>query len=77
MLGLLTEMKPGLEMKFTLTFYRITAEDIHKRIRIGSFDVGKNMPYYHSFGHTDKLLIYPHNSINFDVIGMMEGHPMD
>lgn len=34
------------------------------------------MYYYHAFGYTKDVLIYPQNSITFDFAGMIAGHPM-
>jgi carotenoid cleavage dioxygenase-like enzyme len=61
---------------YTVTFYRIKADDIHTKIPIGSFAAEKSLPYYHSFGHTEDYLIMPHNSMTFDMAGMVEGKPM-
>jgi carotenoid cleavage dioxygenase-like enzyme len=38
--------------------------------------MGSHLPYYHSFGHTADYLNFPRNSVNFNLGGMFEGHPM-
>lgn len=77
LLGLITEMETGIKSKYFMTFYRIKGEDIHTKVKIGTIPLGSDMPYYHSFGHTADQLIFQHNSIDFDVTGMMMGKPME
>ena len=58
-IGLLSEMIIGLgPPKNVMTFYRIKADNVKNRIRIGSIPT-KSMDYYHSFGHTKEYLLIP------------------
>jgi carotenoid cleavage dioxygenase-like enzyme len=76
-IGLLCAFDTGITgTKATMSFYKVQADDINNRIPIGSMDVGKDMPYFHSFGHTADYLIFPRNSSNFNLAGMFEGKPM-
>jgi carotenoid cleavage dioxygenase-like enzyme len=77
LLGIMTEMKTGIHTEYQMAFYRIKADDITKKILIGRIPMGTFMPYMHSFGHTEELLIFQQNSIGFNVGGMMEGKPME
>ena len=77
MLGCMTEMHAGIHTTYTVTFYRIKADNINKRIPIGKIELGSKLKYYHSFGHTDSVVVFPDNSIGFDVMGMFEGKPME
>ena len=76
-IGLLDALDVGITgMHNFLHFFRISADDIHKKIKIGTMDMGSKMPYYHSFGHTEDYLCFPKNSVDFSSAGMFEGHPM-
>jgi len=58
-IGLLSEMIIGFgPPKNVMTFYRIKADNVKNRIRIGSIPT-KSMDYYHSFGHTKEYLVIP------------------
>jgi len=76
-IGLLTEMPVGITgISYIATFYRIQAADVHKRVRIGSIKTEK-MSYYHTFGHTDKYLLFPDFPVNFNLSRMVAGDPME
>ena len=76
-IGLMCGMDVGITgAKTKLHFYKVQADDLHKRIPIGTIETGKDMPYFHSFGHTEDYLIFARNSVNFNVSGMFEGKPM-
>ena len=75
-IGLMCVFDAGITgTKTTMVFYKIQPDDIHNRIEIGSFSTGSDMPYFHSFGHTEDYLIFPRNSANFNLPGMALGHP--
>lgn len=58
LIGIMTEMKVGIHTDYQMAFYRIKAEDITKKELIGRIPIGTFMPYMHSFGHTEDLLIF-------------------
>jgi carotenoid cleavage dioxygenase-like enzyme len=76
-IGLMCVFDAGITgTKTTMVFYKVQPDDIHNRIEIGSIPTGADMPYFHSFGHTEDYLIFPRNSVNFNLPGMAEGKPM-
>jgi beta,beta-carotene 9',10'-dioxygenase len=77
LLGIFTEMEPGLQSSYNMAVYRITPEDINTKVLIGRIPVGHSLPYMHSFGHTADKIIFQHNSVNFSTTNMMMGKPMD
>ena len=71
MIGVLTAMG----MHTTATFYRVKAEDVHQRIKIGDIPVsGTN--YYHSFGMSKDYILFPEQPITIDVGKMLQSAPM-
>jgi beta,beta-carotene 9',10'-dioxygenase len=77
LLGIFTEMKPGMHTEYNMAVYRIHPEDINTKVLIGRIPVGNTLPYMHSFGHTADKIIFQHNSIGFSTAGMVEGKPME
>ena len=76
-IGLVTEMPVGISgAKNFATFYRLQAKDLTKRVRIGSIPTDK-MSYYHTFGHTDKYLLFPEFPVSFNMAGMLQGKCME
>jgi carotenoid cleavage dioxygenase-like enzyme len=77
LLGIFTEMIPGIHSEYNMAVYRIHPEDINTKVLIGRIPVGDTLPYMHSFGHTADKIIFQHNSIGFSTTGMIEGKPME
>jgi carotenoid cleavage dioxygenase-like enzyme len=50
---------------------------VSKRVPIGSIQVEeRELPYYHSFGHTAEYLLMGHNSVTINVPGIAMGKSM-
>ena len=48
-----------------MTFYRISADDVHHRKKIGSNPIDK-LTFYHSFGHTEDYILFPAMPMSID-----------
>jgi len=58
-----------------MTFFRITADDVNQRKKIGSIPVSK-MNYYHSFGHTEDYVLFPELPVSMQASKMMMAYPL-
>jgi len=71
MIGVLTSMG----RHSAATFYRVSADNVHLRKKIGDIPVA-GMNYYHSFGMSKDYILFPEQPITIDVKKMMMATPM-
>lgn len=71
MIGVLTSMGMHAEA----VFYRVTADNVNLRKKIGSIPIA-GMNYYHSFGMSKDYILFPEQPITIDVAGMLASSPM-
>ena len=71
MIGVLTTMG----MHSTATFYRVKADNVHLRVKIGAIPIS-GMNYYHSFGMSKDYLLFAEQPITIDVGKMVASAPM-
>lgn len=62
-------------MSNTVTFYRIKASDSNSRIKIGTVNI-RSMGWFHSFGITDKVIVFLEHPISISMKDMILGKPI-